>query len=402
MLRNLIEKWPTEITLVPYSGIQMLDFGLSIDAGGRGSMAFSERMTERRDDADVWQLFPHSQDDERNALIPLPKVEGDEDYSISKVKALEPFLNRWTPAPLLRIRPGVGARGQELFDAGPSTWARFYVSELDQRDLETGFTHRLILAIDTDLAETDPSADPAEADGAPYLTPTVKDSADESEFRLATDPDQMAWFLRHEVQEFDGSMFDQQKWVDDWLDDQYKTFRQAQRPNRELRPEDFPYRFEHWARYLAFLALVGEAVRPPKIRMLDTVSDDQRYQCVEVDLVLDIGNSRTCGILVESYPDDPRVDLNNSYALAMRDLGQPEHYYRRPFESRLEFAQADFGPEHISRRSGRNSPAFLWPSLVRVGPEATRLVQASVGTETLSGLSSPKRYLWDLQPVNQD
>ena len=398
MLRNLIEKWPAEITLVPYSGIQILDFGLNIDAGGRGSMAFSERMVQQRDEGDVWQLFPHSQDDDLNAQIPPPRIDGDEDYSISKVKALEPFLNRWTPAPLLRIRPGAGPRGQELFDAGPSTWARFYVLELDQRDPEYGYTHRLILAVDTDLSDAPSDA----GDDEPYLAPTVKDSADESEFRLATNADQMAWFLRREVEEIDGSRFDQQKWVDDWLDDQYKTFRQAQRPNRELRPEDFPFRFEHWARYLACLALIGEAVRPPKIRLLDTVSEDQRYQCIEVDLVLDIGNSRSCGILVESYPDDPRVDLNNSFALSMRDLGRPELYYRRPFESRIEFAQVDFGPEHISRRSGRSNPAFLWPSLVRVGPEATRLVQGAEGTETLSGLSSPKRYLWDTQPVNQD
>ena len=136
----------------------------------------------------------------------------------------------------------------------------------------------------------------------------------------------------------------------------------------------------------------------PKIRFLDTVSSDRRYQPVDVDLVLDVGNSRTCGILIESYPDEARIDLNNSYALELRDLGQPERTYRRPFESRVEFAQANLGKDHIARRSGRTR-AFLWPSLVRVGPEAMRLASVAEGTETTSGLSSPKRYLWDDEPT---
>lgn len=398
MLRSLVERWPAELTVPPYSGIQLLDFGFNIDALSRGSAAFSERLAEQRAAGEVWRLHPHTGDEERDAHIPPPAAEGEEDYTVSKIKAMEPFLRKWTPVPVLRIRPGLGPRGQESYDGGPSTWARLYVLELDEREPGTGFTHRAILALDTELDESD------DADGpdALYLAPTIKDAAEEREFRLACNPEQMAWFLRRPVVETDGSEFDQQKWVDEWLRGQFLAFKQAQRPNRELRPEDLPYRFEHWARYLALLRLLEEAIRPPKLRLIDTVSDDRRYQCVEVDLVLDVGNSRTCGILVESYPNDSRVDLNNSYALAMRDLGRPELYHRRPFESRVEFAQVDFGPEHIARRSGRSRPAFLWPSLVRVGPEATRLVRAAEGTETVSGLSSPKRYLWDLQPVSQD
>ena len=398
MLRNLIERWPEEVTLTPYSGVQFLDFGFNMDAIGRGTAEFAERIAERRPEGDVWRLHPRTGDDQRDAEIPPAKLEGEEDYSISKVKALEPFLRKWTPVPVLRLRQGAGPRGEESYDGGPSTWARLYLLELDERDPKTGHTHRAILALDTDLDEVAEEDEP----DAPYLAPTHKDAADERAFRLVCDSDAMAWFLRQPVTEEDGTEFDQQKWVDEWLKGQFLAFKQAQRPRRELRPEDLPYQFEHWARYLAMLRLLGSAITPPKLRLIDTVSDDRRYQCVEVDLVLDVGNSRACGILIESYPDDTRVDLNNSFALAMRDLGRPEDYHRRPFESRVEFAQADFGPEHIARRSGRTRPAFLWPSPVRVGPEATRLVHASEGTETVSGLSSPKRYLWDVEAVSQD
>lgn len=393
MLRSLVE-WRDEITVVPYSGLQFLDFGFNIDDVTTSSSGFIERTTERGEDRDIRMLFALSGDDERDAKILSEADSDDEEYSISKVKALEPFLGNWVPVPLLRIRSGRGPRGEELLDLGPSTWARLFVTELDERDPESGHTHRVVLAIDTDMDK--------DGESETYLTPTTKDAEDEREFRLALNPDTMDWFLRMSVTDEDGVEVDVQKWVDDWLLDLFHKFKQAQRPNRELKPQDFPYLFEHWARYLAMLSLLRDAINVPKIRLLDTISDDNRYQPVEVDLVLDVGNSRTCGILIESYPDESGIDLNNSFALAMRDLGRPELSYRRPFESRVEFAQAAFGLDHVARRSGRTRPAFMWPSLVRVGPEAVGMMLASEGTETLSGLSSPKRYLWDNHPLNQD
>lgn len=39
--------------------------------------------------------------------------------------------------------------------------------------------------------------------------------------------------------------------------------------------------------------------------------------------------------------------------------------------------------------------------MVRVGPEAARLAQHSVGAEGNTGMSSPKRYLWDESPRAQ-
>ncbi|MEM7423560.1 MAG: virulence factor SrfB, partial [Pseudomonadota bacterium] len=392
MLRDLLDKWPSEVTIVPYSGIQFLDFGLDIDGISKGNMEFSERR-EPKADTDTWRLIPHVED---GPEIPEARVEGEEDYSVSKAKALEPFLNKWTPLPVLRLHLGRGPNGEEIFDGGPSTWARVYLTELDTRDADTGHTHRVVIALDTDLEDEE------EADDDYYLAPTTKDAEDQREFRLASDPGQNAWFLRRPMPDGAGGEIDQQKWVDDWLQEHFTALKRAQRPGREPRPEDFPYRFEHWARFLAMVRLLGLAIDFPRLRLVDTISDERRYQCVDVDLVLDVGNSRTCGILVESYPDDNRIDLNNSYALAMRDLGAPELYARRPFESRVEFAEASFGPDHVARRSGRARPAFLWPSMVRVGVEAQRLVRESQGTETVSGISSPKRYIWDTTPVTQN
>ena len=95
------------------------------------------------------------------------------------------------------------------------------------------------------------------------------------------------------------------------------------------------------------------------------------------------------------------TNLNDSYLLELRDLSRPENVYSDPFETRVEFADAHFGNDALSRRSGRRMPAFAWPSAVRIGPEAARLATQAVCAEGSTGMSSPKRYLWDERPWQQ-
>jgi hypothetical protein len=106
-------------------------------------------------------------------------------------------------------------------------------------------------------------------------------------------------------------------------------------------------------------------------------------------------------MLIENFPNQEKIDLGNSYILQLRDLQEPHRTYGEPFESDVQLAQANFGNEQLSRFSTR-SRAFFWPSLVRVGPEAARCRERSSGTEGTSGMSSPKRYLCDVEPVNQE
>ncbi|MDU7870209.1 MAG: virulence factor SrfB, partial [Pantoea sp.] len=114
---------------------------------------------------------------------------------------------------------------------------------------------------------------------------------------------------------------------------------------------------------------------------------------VNVDIILDVGNSHTCGILVEDHPEESN-GLKQTYELQLRDLSQPHQVYNELFDSRLEFAETRFGKENFSLESGREQ-AFMWPSLTRVGREASRLALQRVGLEGSTGLSSPRRYLWD-------
>lgn len=371
------------VSLVPSSGLQFLDFGFDIDALPKVSRAFWEEPVAAGavggDGQQQVVLRTLVMDETRGGLTD-PRTgtlaPADEIYELNGRKGLEPFLGRWMPLPYCKVR-GKSPDGADLHDQGPSNWARLRVVELPVRDRD-GMTHRVTLAFDTALARRLP--------GRPYVMPSPSDAEEQQEFALVAEAEKNAWFM-------------EEAWVDQWLDESFREFKQAQRPNRTLRDDDFPHACEHWARYLAYLAVIDEAEILPRIRLIDTVSDAGRRVPVEVDLVLDIGNSRTCGILLESHADD-RMDLNDSYVLELRDLGHPEQAYGKPFESRVEFARASFGKEAASRRSGRAN-AFWWPSPLRVGPEAMRLAGDALGNEGATGLSSPKRYLWDTRQLVQ-
>lgn len=389
-----VPDWGNDITLVPFSGVQMLDFGFDLDSVPFRSRRFIERITQEEGSDATCDLIPLFDEEDRNDEIRAAGNIDDVEYGFRAVQGLEPFLEKWVPVPVLRVRPGLASDRSERYDDGPFGWARLRVVELARSDPDTGHTHRIQIAFDTTLVTGEP--------GGRYLQPVFKDSEDEREFRLVSSPDHVAPFLTFEQDdETLSAKVDTQAWVADWIEEIFIEFKKARVGKRALREEDFPYRFEHLARFLTLLAFIERAVRVPRIKLVDVVSDEARHAPLDVDLVLDIGNSRTCGILIESTAGQTSVDLSNSYGLEIRDLSRPELHSAGLIDSRVEFAAAEFGREHIARRSGRRD-AFQWPSIVRTGPEANRMVRQEEGTETASGLSSPKRYLWDLEPsVNE-
>ncbi|MCY4304351.1 MAG: virulence factor SrfB [Aestuariivita sp.] len=391
-LRQLTE-FRDEITLIPNSGIQILDFGFNLNALTIRPSRFIERITGQQDGQDILTLFPLTGDDEYDANILKDARKDDEHYTIKSDNAIEPFLEKWVPVPVLRLKGQRGVNGRELYDPGPSTWARMRIVEVHRMNTDTEHTHRVQLALDTALLQR-------QTEGL-YVSPEISDAENLREFRFVTESEDMRWFLRRLEVDSEGNALDPQRWTSDWLKEIFISYKRGSRPGKRFNEEDLPYQFEHWARYLSYLKIIEHAVSPPRLRLMNTVSERDAVTPVNVDLVLDVGNSRTCGILIEQFPDETRVDLSRSFPLEIRDLGQPELLYSGLFPSRVEFTDLKLGDDRFANRSGRRN-AFLWPSFVRIGSEAIRLVQGEEGTETSSGLSSPKRYLWDCTSVQQD
>ncbi|HNV72193.1 MAG TPA: virulence factor SrfB, partial [Candidatus Ozemobacteraceae bacterium] len=138
------------------------------------------------------------------------------------------------------------------------------------------------------------------------------------------------------------------------------------------------------ASYMALMDGFQQAEILPEITFLHPEGE-----VVDVSLVLDLGNSRACGILAEQVPGTP-VSLDECCKLEIRDLRDPSQVYTEPFDTSFKFQPPLFQePDNAIPQAGGG---FSWPSLVRLGQEAAKLEPCDVGD---TGMSSPKRYLWD-------
>jgi len=370
------------VSLIPRSGVQFIDLGFSVDRFARLTRSFWEkpRTGSGEPNTTEWDLRALEQNDE-GTLVDVEtreKPPRDTDYDVKASEAVELFLEKWIPLPYFRViheERGIPVR----FAKGPSNWARARVCALPTPDHD-GNTHRITVAFDTELLPEDESR--------PYLAPSPEDARSRKMFALAPQEAHNGWLL-------------QATWVDGWLQElreEHVLAKLRQRnPTRrvELPPREYPF-CKHWATYLTLLRLFDEADVFPRIWMVD--ARDARP--IDVDLALDLGNARTCGVLIETNIGDT-PNLNQCYILELRDLTRPQFVYREPFESRVEFALPEFGKERHSRRGGR-ARAFLWPTVARIGPEAAALSLATRGTEGYTGMSSPKRYLWDERAREQE
>jgi hypothetical protein len=379
-----------EQALVANSGVQCLDYGFVLDE----NFAFSRYFLERFEEGPNGR-FHVLRPIERNKKTPesperqiaefVDAETGEEvtsaaTYSVPLKAALDVFDGSWLPAPFFK-RKGQDYMRRQTFEPGPSNWARLRVVKLESPD-DKGYTHRLTLAFDTQPEEM--------IRGGTYVCPTPEDVRNETRFEFAPALRDNSWLL-------------EQDWVKDWLNatlDQAVRQRAARIPKRQ---DGGLAECANWSFYVVLVqgleALIKDATSGntsnaalPVVRFLNTFSATA-VTPTDVDLVLDIGNSRTCGVLIERGFGGG-LNIKDASVLELRDISRPHLAYQEPFRSHVEFVQPWFGNPYWSRAGGREA-AFNWPSLVRVGPEALRLNVKSGGSSGDTGLSSPKRYLWD-------
>lgn len=388
-----------DITLVPFSGIQFVEYGFDLNQLNSFRLHFIERPfpQEATEEGVPWKLLESNPNDDE----PEQEQMDDISYDINKIAALEPFLGKWVPVPYLRRLPGRGANSEMMFDKGPTNWARAMVVRDYEKNGDEGLWYKVIFSFDTALAMDDAdnvTVNAADDSSQLYVAPRKLDVENPCEFRMVSSMAKNGWFLSNPIS-IDGSdaQQDYQIWVAEWLDELFEEYLTKRSKGRQPQRK---YHLEHAARWIALLQLLDQLVQPGVVHFVDTISDARSVRPVNVDLILDVGNSRTCGMLIENYPNEDSVELNNSMKLQMRDIQRPWQTYDEPFESHVTLSQAWFGKENLSRMSGR-SDAFFWPTMVRVGPEASRIKSTQSGLESIIGMSAPKRYLWDVAPVNQ-
>ena len=361
------------VSLIPYSGIQFLDFGINICAH-RSSPTYGKKLN-----GDEIELFCTREHEISGKIVDNTGAEVKEENQITVniAKAFSTFDRAWLPLPLLRIKEK-NRSGAVKLDRGPLNWARFRVSELEEPDAADN-THRITVVVDTNLLETYPNR--------PYAAPSEVDVTTGAHFLLAKTLSDLRFLVAD-------------KWGKSIIDDAFDGYLlEKYGPKRFESAKQNQDAFASLAFYVALIDLFNDIDLLPRLYFTDTVSTPAQYTPVNVDLAIDIGNSRTCGILIESDNNEV-IDLNNSYSLELRDLSSAEKVYKQPFPSMIEFHREGFGNNRSTQRS-RND-AFQWPTPARVGWEANRLFNTSKSSDGFTGMSSPKRYLWDTPGIRHD
>ncbi|MGQ0671539.1 MAG: virulence factor SrfB [Hyphomicrobium sp.] len=368
------------VSLIPNSSLQFFDFRIGEVEAVRLRRRFFEDVSDTGDDegtggaGDGPVLHVVALDDD---IVHHPVtgavVNASETYAIDGTQAIAPFLDTWIPVPYLR-RAGKDEDGTPLLDDGPSNWARLYVTSVGGPDNRRG-GYRVILAIDTAI-------DARTVRGRTQAGPRLDDVHQGDAFEFSDDVDLIGGFVS-------------EAWVDDWLSAVYRERIERRRASEGEDNLQDCSALEHLAHYLTLLSVVRQATEMPVIRFADLPDDQAQWRARGVDLVLDMGTSRTCALLSEK-PVAGEQESSRPTLLPLRDFSQPWRRHHDIFSSRMQFAKATFGNEAWSRWSGRTN-AFFWPSLARVGNEAERLAVEQPASEDWTGLSSPMHYIWDEQ-----
>lgn len=160
-------------------------------------------------------------------------------------------------------------------------------------------------------------------------------------------------------------------------------------------------RMSYIASYIFLVSYLAKNKLFPTVKLYKDVDVEVR----DVDMVVDIGNSRTTALLIEDNTTFNQVrplSLVDYTNLVVSEDDEPDiRAYSEPFDMRLAFRKVDFG------NFGHNdSRQFVYPSLVRLGKEANILCHLATTDNTnldsLSTYSSPKRYLWDWRPNREE
>ena len=292
------------------------------------------------------------------------------------------FENVWFPMPFFRLNGNKS-------EFGPTNWCRFKLipDEVNGRVRK----YNLLLAFDTRSVFENETFENEDLNETPVFTNVYEKM---KEYALCNNEySLLSYCSKYEKgkDQNDQPIFIDCEWVDKYVLKQLHNIEDI----NDLRGQK--PKLHYLAQYIYIIRYIQQLGVLPKI----TLYSNKNVVCGNVDLVVDIGNSRTCAVLFDNS------DFTKSSPLELQDFTTPVsngelNKYRDSFDMRLAFREAGlegkFGLE--------NSRQFVYPSMIRLGKEANRLIHKATnmntGAEKTSTFSSPKRFLWDTKPQKQE
>ena len=275
----------------------------------------------------------------------------------------EKFENRWLPFPFFTL----SSSGKSEF--APTNWCRAKLIP-DAADTSGNVKkYSLLLAFDT-RTKYDDDGDEEDVIETPVL---ISNNDKEKDFALCNNEFLLVDFC---------SELRKCKWIDEYILNLYHNVKSIDglKALKIKNPQ---------MSYLAQFIYIIRYIQQLNILPTVTLYSDENVAFGDVDLLVDMGNSRTCAVLFDNS-DFTKVEL-----LGLQNFSNPLkngtlNRQNTSFDMRLAFREADFGG-----KLPKNSIQFVYPSMVRLGAEANELIYKNKGEEKITTFSSPKRFLWD-------
>ena len=314
-------------------------------------------------------------------LIPMETDDGGTDcfqMSLSRCH-LDKFENQWLPFPFFTL----GGNGKSEF--APTNWCRcMLVPDGDTVNNKKKYT--ILLAFDTRTKYEDEGFEDEDL----METPVFSSNYDhEKKFAICNNEFSLVDFC---------SKTKNCEWVDEYLIGLYHSTPEIKITNIDQVRCRKP-KMSYLAQYVFLMKYIQESDILPII----TLYSNKNVAFGDVDLVIDMGNSRTCAVL---YDNTDEKKLKNVELLGLQNFTHPLkdgklNRASASFDMRMAFRNAKFGVDTL-----RDSMQFVFPSMVRLGEEANELIHEAVnlntGIEKITTFSSPKRYLWDGRPQKKE
>lgn len=288
-----------------------------------------------------------------------------------RMTGLSMLENEWMPLPLFE-KDITGSTNY------PTNWCRVKLIPNLDKTTEQKKVYKVVFAFDTqeNLAESDTNSSPR-FEGQPFKRYTLCGISREYISQLSQIEQNKIETMDIPMKIFSYCDVNERGWINEHLQRVFHS------QNLSILPEG--QRLKYLVYYIFFVCTLHKSGIVPEVKLYS----DKELPRINTNLVLDIGNSRTFGLVAE---DPLNTSFSKSSSLELRDL-QTGDIYNEPFDMRLCFKEERFG---IESSSGQ----FRWPSILRLGKEALRTIYED--SENLRSVnqfdtnySSPKRYLWD-------
>lgn len=291
-----------------------------------------------------------------------------------RLSALEQIENKWLPMPYF-------TRDPYGMTSTPTGWCRIKLRLNEDKSTKNIKAYKLIMAFDTN-AHPQLSKESPKFQGEPFMDFAMcgVSSKDLEMMDEHTKKHIHTNLIPLKAYEFCNPK--DQPWLNRYLQEILNS----------SNPDAFEVgnKMKYLVYYCYLITYLYALHKLPDVRLYN----DAGQPPISVNMVLDVGNSRTFGLVAEDPIDS---SFSKAAILKLRDLETGE-LYADPFDMRLCFKEEVFGFDS-------SNGTFKWPSIVRLGKEALRNIYAGEGdfeynNQFDTSHSSPKRFLWDTAPYH--